>query len=432
MIKELHLKHVGPAPHCDVDFAERLNIFTGDNGLGKTFLLDVVWWALTGTWAGEPAWPQRGNGQPEINYTALSAIPSDGRASRYDFAEQHWSWPGRMQELPGIFIYAQADNSFAVSDEARNYRQDEITFIVPPPKMPGAFLFTVDSLWNGLRKGRQVFCNGLISDWVSWQRTQQARQRSLLFDADPFALLEQVMKRLSPHPGEMIEPGSPTRVAIDDARDIPTVTLPYGNIPLIHASAGMKRILGLSYLLVWSWYEHNQASVLLNQPPTDRLTLLIDEVESHLHPRWQRSILPALLDVATALNPQMKTQLIVTTHAPLVLASVEPYFDEERDKLLLFELNEQQQVTLEEVPWAKHGDTVGWLVSDIFGLKQARSKEAEQAIEAAEALMRGEDMSTYPDNLRTTQDIHQALLHLLPGHDPFWPRWIVTTKIVQP
>jgi recombinational DNA repair ATPase RecF len=55
MIRELHLKHVGPAPQFDVRFAERLNILTGDNGLGKTFLLDVVWWALTGTWAGAPA-----------------------------------------------------------------------------------------------------------------------------------------------------------------------------------------------------------------------------------------------------------------------------------------------------------------------------------------------------------------------------------------
>lgn len=91
--------------------------------------------------------------------------------------------------------------------------------------------------------------------------------------------------------------------------------------------------------------------------------LLIDEVESHLHPRWQRSILPALLDVATTLNPQMHTQIITTTHSPLVLASVEPSFDEERDRLFLFELNEHVEVALREVPWAKQGDTVNWLVS---------------------------------------------------------------------
>ncbi len=48
MLKELHLQQVGSASHFDVEFADRLNIFTGDNGLGKSFLLDVAWWTLTG------------------------------------------------------------------------------------------------------------------------------------------------------------------------------------------------------------------------------------------------------------------------------------------------------------------------------------------------------------------------------------------------
>ncbi len=43
MLKELHLQQVGPTSHLDVEFADRLNIFTGDNGLGKSFLLDVAW-----------------------------------------------------------------------------------------------------------------------------------------------------------------------------------------------------------------------------------------------------------------------------------------------------------------------------------------------------------------------------------------------------
>ena len=62
MLKELHLKQVGTAPQFDVEFADRLNLFTGDNGLGKTFLLDVAWWVLTGKWADSPAWPQQGAG----------------------------------------------------------------------------------------------------------------------------------------------------------------------------------------------------------------------------------------------------------------------------------------------------------------------------------------------------------------------------------
>ena len=55
MLDWLKLTRVGPAPELEVEFAERVNILSGDNGLGKTFILDVAWWALSRTWAGHPA-----------------------------------------------------------------------------------------------------------------------------------------------------------------------------------------------------------------------------------------------------------------------------------------------------------------------------------------------------------------------------------------
>src|SRR5579871_1920439 len=69
MLRYLRMEGVGPAPEMGLDIAPRLNLLTGDNGLGKTFILDVAWWALTRTWAGPPAWPQRGPGKkPRIAY----------------------------------------------------------------------------------------------------------------------------------------------------------------------------------------------------------------------------------------------------------------------------------------------------------------------------------------------------------------------------
>jgi hypothetical protein len=45
MLSSLELVAVGPAPRLRMELAPRLNVLTGDNGLGKTFLLDVAWWA---------------------------------------------------------------------------------------------------------------------------------------------------------------------------------------------------------------------------------------------------------------------------------------------------------------------------------------------------------------------------------------------------
>lgn len=49
MLESIRLSHVGPAPEMALALSPRLNLITGDNGLGKSFLLDVAWWALTRT-----------------------------------------------------------------------------------------------------------------------------------------------------------------------------------------------------------------------------------------------------------------------------------------------------------------------------------------------------------------------------------------------
>ncbi len=160
----------------------------------------------------------------------------------------------------------------------------------------------------------------------------------------------------------------------DDARDIPTLRLPYGEVPVTLCSAGMRRVLALAYVLVWTFEEHRAAAQLTGAAPLPHVVLLLDEVEAHLHPRWQRVLLPALLDVLDALAPTVRAQVLATTHAPLVLASLEPRFDPARDKALRL-VREGARVSLEEVPWSRQGDAVNWLVSESFGLRQARSVE---------------------------------------------------------
>ena len=54
------------------------------------------------------------------------------------------------------------------------------------------------------------------------------------------------------------------RLSVDDAREIPSIVTDYaGQIPIIHASSGIRRIVALAYILTWSWSEHRIASELL-------------------------------------------------------------------------------------------------------------------------------------------------------------------------
>jgi AAA domain, putative AbiEii toxin, Type IV TA system/AAA domain len=426
MLKELHLKGVGPAPKFDIEFGDRLNILTGDNGLGKSFILDVAWFALTEEWASNSALPKRDLDEPPNLSSIYLSNPDSSEAiiRIYEFNSNLQTWnlssspfnhsPGFSK--PFLLAYSRVDGRFSIREPFRH----PFTMSRHGVVLQSSFIahFTVDALWNGLRDDAgKVICNGLIQDWVTWQYQP---------DRGMFELLSRVVATLS-HPNESIEIGKPSRIDIDDAREIPTINLPYGNVPVTHASAGMQRILTLAYMLVWSWHEHIEVSKLVKKDPADKLILLIDEIESHLHPQWQRSILPAVLEVAKILQPEMQIQVIATTHSPLVLASLEPYFEEARDKLFLFKLN-GAEVTLGEVPWTKQGDADNWLTSKIFELKQPQSKEAENAIEAAYTLMRGEDMKNFPEHLRSQEQIHQELLKVLTDHDSFWRRWVVTAE----
>ena len=91
MLKSLMLEGIGPAAvFGPVAFAPRLNVITGDNGLGKSFLLDIAWWALTRTWArGMPALPSPGSKKSRMTYAYSKATPGDvEESSLFNRSEQ--------------------------------------------------------------------------------------------------------------------------------------------------------------------------------------------------------------------------------------------------------------------------------------------------------------------------------------------------------
>lgn len=421
MLQYLRFQDVGPAPEMEITFKKRMNFLVGDNGLGKTFLLDAAWWALTRTWARNQLAPKRqvarfrpGNRirEPQPNpliayrYTKKTGSGTHQHTSRFDRGGQYWPIPQGRPPMPGLVLYAQVDGGFSCWDPARNYWKGE------NPDREAAYLFKPDEVWDGLPLDEpDKLCNGLITDWGYWQ----------LEDKEPFQQLKRVLKALSPSIDEPLEPGGLiSKVSMDDSRKHPSIKMPYGQqVPLIHASAGIRRVVALAYLLVWSWQEHLDACELQGKEPAREIIFLIDEIDAHLHPQWQRRIVPALLEVMEALTGEHKTpvQLIAATHSPLVLASAEPSFREAWDAIWELDLS-QGKVELKEFPWRRRGDANAWLTSSAFDLKEPRSLEAEAAMTKALALLRQESPS-----LDEVEEVDGALKDVLSDIDRFWLRW---------
>jgi hypothetical protein len=435
MLEYLRLKNVGPAPEMEMELAPRLNLITGDNGLGKTFLLDVAWWVLTRTWAKLPVIPpsasekmsilnlqnihppfHRTRSQQEhrigFGYRTVTKKSIESE-STYSRPEQTWPVKPGRPPIPGLVIYAQVDGGFSAWDPARNYWREKDP---EKPERPPAYRFKPEEVWDGLPvDSPRKFCNGLIVDWASWQRE----------NGDAFAQLTSVLRVLSPSPDEALIPGRLTRIALNDTRDQPTLATPYSQeVPLAFASAGMRRIVALAYLLVWTWQEHLRACEIRGTNPVREIIFLIDEIDAHLHPQWQRRIVRALLDVmeAVAGSHSVTVQMIATTHSPLVLASAEPFFDSEKDAwfdLDLYQTKNGKRIQLQKRAFVRRGDVSNWLTSEAFDLKEPRSLEAEHALgEALELARRAPKPS-----LEEFESVDRKLRGVLGDIDPFWVRW---------
>lgn len=417
MLHALHLKNVGPAAEMKLEFAPRLNLFTGDNGLGKSFLLDVAWWALTRKWphdlnaaltSGFPARPTDPRKPASLSFRLESKVKEVEYTSQYVARDEAWTGKAGRPPNPGLVIYAHADGGFSVWDPARNYWRKKGNIDVQD-RLAG-YVLTPANLWDGLTlevDGRKtVVCNGLLADWASWIReggknAEQMANALLHLTAD-----------------EAMSVGPLVRLSVNDARDIPSIKTAYGQtVPVLHASSGVRRVLGLAYMLIWSWNEHVRAAAQLGEERTGQVVLLFDEIESHLHPRWQRTILKSLLTIAEALHEQAQVQLVTATHSPLILASAEPLFDEARDGWFDIDL-EQGEVVVRKRPFVRHGEVSNWLTSDAFDLPTARSREAEEAVAQAQRLL-----ADGVTNRRALEKADDALRGVLSDVDPFWVRW---------
>ena len=398
-LRSVRLVDVGPARDLCMEFGDRLTLVAGDNGLGKSFLLDVGWWALTGTWAGHAAYPvgRPTHVRPRIEFRIqnLSGKELVG-SSDFDWRTHTWHHTTRPPSVAALAIYARVDGSFAVMDETRGQVKVGDAQVLTR--------FTTSEVWEG--KAAEI--EGLVRDWVSWQ---------LSADTGPFSMLSRVLEHLSPEDMGPLVPSDPIRIP-GDPRRIPTIRHVYGDVPVLFASAGVQRVLQLAYLIIWSWQEHLLAAEQTGSLPFRKMVIVVDEIEAHLHPKWQRLILPALMSVGKLLSDQLEVQVIAATHSPMVLASVESEFAEESDSMLHFSLTDGV-VRLEKLDFYKYGDVSSWLTSSVFGLAHARSRAAEDVIQQAKNLQLEDAPST-----ATIEEVTQRLKQTLAPDDTFWSRWI--------
>lgn len=167
----------------------------------------------------------------------------------------------------------------------------------------------------------------------------------------------------------------------EDPTDIPTLEFktPYGWVKLDGLSLGYRTMVSWMVDLTARMIERYSDS---EDPLAGPAVVLVDEIDLHMHPSWQRRIMGYLSERFP------NTQFIVTAHSPLIVQSAGDDANIAVLKRVRGEKGEFDHVAIDQ----SLGSVRGWRVdqlmtSDLFGLDSARGPEVEALLKERRDLL---------------------------------------------
>lgn len=307
-----------------ITFDERLTVFVGKNGSGKTAVLDAVAIAFNGIlrhmhtrYNEENIYSIR---QDDVNFyekkpTSFAIkfylnkekidilIPKDvytynGFSHTYTEHLKKFITKIHMQEEKILFSYYNCTRLSGIRKEKSYFPDDE---------------GYVAACWNCLEPSLS------FSDTMQWIDTHDADEARRFREGeqdyrDPelSAMREAVEKALPGFSGLQFR-GATKEILVtrkSDGQKLSFRQLSDGYRAMLVLILDLARRMALA-----NGKRYAERRSVLESPAI----VLIDEVELHLHPGWQQTVLPSLLEIFP------NTQFIVTTHSPQVLSSIEPH-----------------------------------------------------------------------------------------------------------
>ncbi|HXU30002.1 MAG TPA: AAA family ATPase [Thermoanaerobaculia bacterium] len=185
------------------------------------------------------------------------------------------------------------------------------------------------------------------------------------------------------------------------ARPAIEVLTPYGWVSLSELSLGYRTMIAWAVDFASRLFELYPDSP---NPLAEPAVVLVDEVDLHLHPTWQRQLRSHL----TERFP--RTQFVVTAHSPLVVQA------SENENIVVLRREGDHVVIDNDVETVR-----GWridqvLTSDLFGLETARPPEYDRVIAQRNELLNRRHLD--PDERRELKHLEASILELPAGESP--------------
>jgi len=346
--KHLQISDWKQFSEIEIDFHEKLTVLTGANGSGKTTILNLLakhfGWELhelatpakdekTGVIRFFTRWFRKkidtdNNSIGKLSYSnnnSANIVIPDQNSAQYQLQLNP------MQNLKGInipshrpiFTYQQVPN---ISTQKRTKQQ--------------AFQLTYQSHLSKYQNGHSKSTNYLIKEtllnWAIGGSGNEFMQADTeLYNC--FKGFEHVLKLILPQTLGFIKLGIRNYEIVLETES--------GDFMLDAVSGGVSAIIDLA------WQIYNYSFIQY-----EKVIVLIDEIENHLHANMQRSILPDLI------NAFPNIQFIVSTHSPLIIGSVKD------SNVYAFRYNQDKKIYSEQLDLVNKAKSATEILNEVLGV----------------------------------------------------------------
>ncbi|WP_353164211.1 AAA family ATPase [Empedobacter brevis] len=308
LIKNLHLKNIGPFIESKIDFSNKINsdnsnvtIITGENGTGKSIILDSIRTLLMGIYETvERDICSSNNFLIDMNLTIDAVdvnIHSKSKKDRNGFNINN-------HEINNLF------HNHLKTKYKRNFIFDYWTTKLSNDKFNLSNIEALktndhlDSTLSGIHKNIDVTRTIAFFDYLKDSKNKSEKELGGFL----YKLVEKIINN-SLSNGELSHVSRIDLTALVNVqgKDISLDKLSSGNLYLITRMISLIRQI---YAICTNF------NIPIKEYKSIQGVLLIDEAENHLHPKWQKKFLANILEIFPNI------QIILTTHSPFIVSSI--------------------------------------------------------------------------------------------------------------
>ena len=341
-VTELALENVGPFDKIDFNFDPQVNVFVGPNNSGKTSAL-----AALAEMIFQPFEMPRKLLRPGSRFH-IGMRGKTGAVTSFEGAlpvlQKDKTWPAEIvQGLNSMDVlgYRTYIPALRISTDFRSSGPE-----AKKPKPRSSSLLGA----RYLQEEDEKKDSGIGTLWID---DKQVIQQMVELDYRSYRENKPAVRQVLNHIAELaseITEGFPVqfaRIGEDDQGLFPVFKTPDGELPLHVLSQGTQSLIQWCARLLIGYAEHyNFPESLADEPGI----LIIDEIDAHLHPSWQRRILPAI----TKRLPNL--QIFCATHSPMTVAGLKA------GQIQLLTRGSQSKVCVS----TNQSDILGWSADEIY------------------------------------------------------------------